>query len=1264
MSTQRRSCFALKCSSPDLVGLPAVPGISLSGSDSFTLGATVFVDRNASDQIVVEQPGVFSFGHDGGAVVFRAGQLGSFRSDPADFRLMENAWNRIDVSYDGSTVKLFIQGLLAFERDAVGERYVDNQTRWRMGDMDGYLQEVTLVSRALTDDEVRFDQFEHVLPDDQMELYADFDRFDPVDRGRHTLPLQVAGHCDVVNLVSALHAGRHGFAAPHGAGIVNPGAFETEAFTILAKVFPVISVDDRDAVVFANGAWGEAQTVLIGLSDRQTRPFVWVGGMRCEFEDAVPVSLWSDLAVTVSGTDVAFFIDGKPSGSAELPSAFARTEGPLVTLGNAEPTDAQRGFEGYVDSVAVFDKALPADRLAAYADIAPYRFDEDLKALWLFSDEVAGEVMAGGAVVYGEGAEVSLRENTVRDPVLPILQFSLPDVETSMSDMETWENRTAAEILLEAVRSFSNQDPVSGFAGEGTDKLNGSVAKLVATALTSLGSVQEIERSGKATSAAIVGIVDAMVIASELAPLVQAFYLSYVRWNHGNRIIRFVNYYRYYSVATRYKILPVFIAAAVGIAVYIAVTESPEPEEKEEDGAVFDLSTVGYYSKEDQSKGAICLRQTFSESPNLPEWKRVTAEGAAAYYRVEGDVVPSLTVTFEILSVERSVTVSIGAAELGDALLGSLDEVEVSIESVGPVSVRYPLRHHALSSAVLGEHIVRLQWFIGDDLWGSTTHEIHVLPGQPQPPWGLAPSDDNVVALPGLRFAEFVMSQGVGARPAGLDAELNADGTSADFASNLVDTLQQSGRFEPLGFDDRPCFSRWDEGHFTLNFDAPRFCQAFQGSAEENPDPAGMTALDCACALFVFMRQQGFSDVRLAEVGSFVDCGTFNIRSVRRMGRAEPDGWVSLDVHTVCLVGAPDAELVYDAYLAPLDDKGTMFAVKGLPFSVGERTTGFVDSVDAGSYRTIVCMPGSCCEITLAAEMLSLGSSPVEGIRPGDPVVERYTFRPDFDPSVARAIPVPPYLVRCHSTSFASIELIITSAINHYISTVHSSKMLANALLDLWRSLTLNRTNMGGTPDPQNELQKASLLLLLMADSLTSDPGREGWARWGEELSCIMNSMIENLRLGMSDWNGSLQESFDPVSWYHIARAGTAMVCDCAWDNPNVNQDISVIPGPPVMNPGFYLTDENDGVRLSHLRDRVPTVDVGGHVSVVQRAIVGTDNEIRDSKGNPIADRRRRCISSSNNTWRLEEAKYAKLVAHEPVFYWNDLVNPPAWRTM
>ena len=359
MSVQRRSFFALKCRHGYMAELPPVPELSLCGGADFTLGATFWYPHAGDDNILLRQEGVFSFGVRDGAVYFNAKNLGSFHTDSCgEPALLEDEWNRADLVFGGGKLKIYVQGLLSAEFDATGKAYMDGSTRFQAGIMDGYLQELTLYSRALSSEEVLRLPFTHEEPPEHTELYLDFDAFSPSDRGRHGLPVQLKGRCDTVNLAYSFEPGRNGFALPYGSGQINPGGQALGEFTLLAAVFPteLRKEGQGKAVIFSNGVSGGSQSMALGVDLSTHRPYLEIGGSRFDYTSQLENYIWYQLSATVKGTEVLLYLDDRESGSGTLGATFTRTEPPALMLGNQmQSGQANQGFCGYIDQIAVFD---------------------------------------------------------------------------------------------------------------------------------------------------------------------------------------------------------------------------------------------------------------------------------------------------------------------------------------------------------------------------------------------------------------------------------------------------------------------------------------------------------------------------------------------------------------------------------------------------------------------------------------------------------------------------------------------------------------------------------------------------------------------------------------------------------------------------------------------------------------------------------------------------------------------------------------------
>lgn len=239
MSHQRRSFFSLKCNPPDCAIINDPPLISLCGSTPFTLSARFYISSRESNATIITQEGVFSLEIVKGALRFFSKGLGTFTLDIAKDPLAERDWNKVDIVYDKTNVIIYLQGFpaLSAKTSSSQSSFIDKNTPWKMGLMEGYLQDVEFYSQALDKDEVQKLFFSnHHISRDKIELWADFGEYEPLDRSSRKHKLQLTGGCDIVNLVYGITPGKEGCIVPIGTAPVNPGSKECSTFTLLANV--------------------------------------------------------------------------------------------------------------------------------------------------------------------------------------------------------------------------------------------------------------------------------------------------------------------------------------------------------------------------------------------------------------------------------------------------------------------------------------------------------------------------------------------------------------------------------------------------------------------------------------------------------------------------------------------------------------------------------------------------------------------------------------------------------------------------------------------------------------------------------------------------------------------------------------------------------------------------------------------------------------------------------------------------------------------
>lgn len=1254
MSTQQRSFFALDCNTECWAECPAIPEISLCGGNPFTLSASFWCAHKEDDSVLFRQPGVFTLGAKDGSAYFQAKNLGTFRTNAnSEPKLLEDEWNQVDVVYDGKKVQIFLQGILVLESEAAGQLYLDGTTRCQLGVMSGYLQEVALYRKALTEAQVLQLPFTHAVEKEQTELWADFDAFAPKDKGRHALPLQLKGSCTTVNLVYALQPSWDGFAVPAGAGQVNPGGLPSGELTILAAVFPMelSQVDrvaagnrlpnDEDTILFANGPRNGVQSLALGLHAGDKTPFLILGTTRFSFTKVVENYHWYQISATVKGTEVALFLDGEAAGNATLAAAFTRTQSPELMIGNqADGVQMNHGFPGCMDLVAVFDKALPQDKLKAYAAQSPYRFEEHLAALWLFSEQYPTEIVSGARLTYSDSGRNGLQENTVLDRELPNLSFAMPDVATGMDAVQTWEARVAAETVIQSIKQFTGLTPDGGFVDPGQEQLNGSLQALVTQQISNNFHIGEVTDEGKATGDNVREILMAASLGAFLGSLCYALYCT--AQNGGlrkaARCKRFLYFLKQAGRLSLFPALEADLAATATLVVkYVDKHAAPDPGTCTSNACEISFQSLSFYNEASKDAGALFGVPDFGEKPVLPEWSQAgtTVTSARALYHrdISQGKNPSVVLCFTCKKENKEpVTLTFAAACMSgeglDDVMGAPQSTSISVSESGTYSVTLPLPDHKLRTAALAAHRIRWQWRIsspgaGDTLVGKTEHTIHVLAAAPLAPWTIQKDSAYPPVYSAIQICEKI-------------AALTSEETDANrrFAGQFVAWSHSGENLTARSWKDGSQYAGWcgDENEM-LSFPPKACIQALE---------KGMVALgnlDCACLQCILAYLEGLGQVRLIELVSVMNDRLF-LRPVRRLGAAAAESYLQMERYYVCSIPKPGAQPdIWDPFLTLTDAANGAITAAGLSLAPQGMTTDTIFAVDNHQYSTLLCRTGGSCAVGMIAERLFMEELPVKGIAPGTPVlVSVPRGRPVFDKAIIVAMPLPPYEVRCHCLSYKGMERLVVKMVNSFYNEEFKKDTFPDALICLLQAVMLK-------DDPADAFENTAWEKIESICKIKGFDNKERWAEAATLLMTALNNIEANLRTGKSDWNLSVSDNFDCSGWVHIRviRDAQLKIKSATIDMSSANGEEyteleeGLYQGVKVSYSGFYLVSKQDHWRVQKLRDlKYKYSFLQDDINALLRCMTVRLGDLTTDSPD-FSDNRLEILLSTANTWGLQD---------------------------
>lgn len=1202
MSVQYRSQFALACAEPDCARLECPPQPGRSGE--FTVCAAFWPHHADGSGLLIRQGDGLALGYSGGNIYMEVPGAGRASSVPQDSHLIENEWNIAGAVYSGGAIQLYLNGrpvAANLVKEQENACRAGTATTWDLGVFNGYLQRISFYDRGLSEAEMCRAAFAP-LPD--VALGVDFNGYLPRTSGTQPSAVRPLGKCDTVNLVRALHPGRMGCALSI-AGIppVSGG------FTLLAKCY--LRREERGEREFLLSAGVRETPGFMGLAlcdERKTLSFFLAGGQL-----SAPVQLvldrWVDLAVSVENDGkAALYVDGVAVGSGTLPGAVLPT---ALMLGNAQSAGGtlRDGLAGVMDSAALFSAALGAERLRSCAEDGLTVFAPSLEALWLFSEGDGTEQKHGGALAYSGGAAIEDCRNTVLDREPPELTPVLPEAAEKPDDMSRWEAGMVASVFNAVIQE------VTGTTGNLVLPLSDSQVQAMEPVMQAISSqtISSIEKEQSLDGQDIKDMVSLIMAGGLVCSVAYGVYAA--TQNNGLRRFPFFRRFcRFFISPDSSGLAWASAAAAAMAAAYFKDHPSPEPgSERRVERCSAALESLAFYNEKSAQAGVLCMRPAPGKEPVLPEWSKDGQNAAVCCWAPDGETPPVLRAVFQVIVPPEYIgelTFSAYAAS-GCDLLGSAITQSVTVSHSGAITVEFPLSDHRLGTSAAGAHQVEWRWFCQEAGQlrglGTTTHRVHLLHGRPLSPWETDSASANLPLAPLVELCSCIVGR---------------SSTETDphrrFLVQTVDWAYSPSGLQSLNWEETPRFTWWDPQHVRLSVDTARLCGSLP---KEGRLPAAWQ--DAACLQLLLARLEGLDQVQLCFLES-VSSGLLALRGGTGAGGGTlPHAW--LNEYALCSRKGEDVPRLYDTFFRPKDVDAP---VSGMELCGAGQLTARAASGQT-YWRDRACLPETYCTPGLYTQNLFIGQKPLKKISILDAKLVHIPGRPAFDVSIKKALQLPVPLARCHSISFDFIERTIMDLLNRARCDFEDEVAIEGLKL-LCEAVTVQQ------PEKYSDLLK---LCDVGLEWLATLQDRE---HFGNSVTRALNNVIDNLRIGRSDWNASISSCFDPTQWIYISVAtdenAYVVSSDAAlniFELLDIEQHFTAKGLPSCSEPGFYLMDPADSIRLSALLElskapyNIPPPSIcGGHACMN----VSEDSEETDLR-TPL-------LYSSSNQWALTDQIY------------------------
>ena len=579
------ACYALKCED-GYASTQAVENCSFNGGTEFSFGLDFYYD--GKDGVIFSQK-------DSVCCRIRGGQ---FEWEGVDFRIasssltepvIENAWNHLDIVYQADKVQMYLNAIAVQETTIQGEPLYSAEEYRFLEDGNGYLRNVRMVDHAMTQDEVIANLLTTEFEKEKLWLYLPFDSPTSGDQGKYGLKINYNGLSRCESLVKALRFNGNAYALLDNAK-ENPGSEALPEFSIALRIFAQPSAA-TEAVLIENS--GTTDALCLYLTEGQTRLALKLGAEMISFEKGhVPLYQWTDIVLTVGAEGLSMYVNGALAESVAFSQPYLRTGSPRLVLG--------KGFSGYMDYVAMYGKAVPADEVCALSAVEPYLYDDGIRLLYLFHGEAEANLLGEGELLLQSGAEIGIAEGTVYEEKIEPFQYRVKQ-EFSGNDFEKWQ----ADLVSDICAQFTDSA-----LGVSVEELSGGEKALMLSGIAQSAAAQEIFINYTAfTAVEIASLVTVTLQQAEMYALLAAV-------NKGKNLA--------FMLANMDKIMKFQMALGMAAALAFILAASAkardrvkEPEEppyvpappEPEKGYEVEIVSMQFYNG---SKGSIPLRTTWN----------------------------------------------------------------------------------------------------------------------------------------------------------------------------------------------------------------------------------------------------------------------------------------------------------------------------------------------------------------------------------------------------------------------------------------------------------------------------------------------------------------------------------------------------------------------------------------------------------------------------------------------------------------------------